>query len=370
MHTTSYRVDLAAYRHNLAQIRHAVGPACAIMAVVKANAYGHGALEIARAALAAPGGARWCGVATLPEALALRESGIAAPILVMGHTAARFAADAALHAIRLCLHDPTLITEYARAARDAGVRLCVHAKIDTGMGRLGVLPEHARALFDAVRVTPELLLEGVYTHFSCSDGDVDYTRMQIAAFERATHGVNALRHACNSGGVFGFPEAHYDMVRPGVAQYGMSPYAPADSPPAVAALRPILRISTEIASIKTLPAGASVGYSRRYRCDGERRVAVIPIGYGDGLRRTPHPHGEVLVRGQRAPVLGTVCMDQCMLDVTHIADAEPGDEVVVLGTQGGASISADEIAARLGTINYEVTTALLARPGRVYVNAL
>jgi alanine racemase len=158
------------------------------------------------------------------------------------------------------------------------------------------------------------------------------------------------------------------MVRPGVSLYGMSPYAPAPSPnPAIGRLRPALRIETEIASVKTLPDGASVGYNRRYRCEGERRIAVIPIGYGDGFRRTPHNAGEVLVRGQRAPILGTVCMDQCMLDVTHIADAAPGDAVVVLGAQGDDVITADTIAERLGTINYEVTTALLARPAREYI---
>jgi Alr-MurF fusion protein len=369
MHVNRYCVDLAAYRHNLGLIRRLIGPRPMIMAVVKANAYGHGAARIAREALAMPGGASWLGVATLPEALALRDDGIAAPVLVMGHTAPRFAREAALRDVTLCLHDPTLIDDYARAGREAGVTLRAHAKIDTGMGRLGVPPAQAAALLDAAESARGLALEGVYTHFSCSDSDPDYTRMQIAAFEHATRRRALLRHASNSGGVFGYPQAHFDMVRPGVSQYGLSPFAPEPGPAAIGELRPILTITTELASVKTLSDGASVGYNRRYRCDGERRIAVIPIGYGDGFRRTPKNFGEVLVRGQRAPILGTVCMDQTMIDVTDIEGAAPGDAVVVIGEQGGHRISADDVAARLGTINYEVTTALLARPGRDYDNA-
>lgn len=370
MHVNRYRVDLAAYRHNLGVIRRVIGARPMIMAVVKANAYGHGATPIAREALALPGGARWLGVATLPEALALRDDGIDAPILVMGHTAPRFAREAAARDVTLCLHDPALIDDYARAGREAGGALRVHAKIDTGMGRLGVLPAHAPAMLDAAAATPGLTLEGVYTHFSCSDSDPDYTRMQIAAFESATRGRALLRHACNSGGVFGYPEAHFDMVRPGVSQYGLSPFAPQPGPVQIDELRPILTITTELASVKTLPDGASVGYNRRYRCAGERRIGVIPIGYGDGFRRTPRNFGEVLIRGQRAPILGTVCMDQTMIDLTALPGATPGDAVVVIGEQGGERISADDVAARLGTINYEVTTALLARPGRQFDHAI
>jgi alanine racemase len=369
MHTNCYRVDLAAFRHNLALIRRVIGSRPRIMSVVKANAYGHGALDLAREALALPGGATWCGVATLPEAVALRDGGITAPVLVMGHTAPRFAHEAAKRDVTLCLHDPALIDDYARVGRMTGRDLRVHAKIDTGMGRLGVSPDAAPGLLDAAGAASGLALEGVYTHFSCSDSDPEYTRAQVAAFETATRGRGLLRHACNSGGVFAFPQAHFDMVRPGVSQYGLSPFAPDPGPSAVAGLRPVLTITTELASVKTLPDGASVGYNRRYRCDGARRIAVIPIGYGDGFRRTPRNFGEVLVRGQRAPILGTVCMDQTMIDVTHIVGAAVGDEVVVIGAQGGDHISADEVAARMGTINYEVTTALLARPGRVFEGA-
>jgi alanine racemase len=364
-HPTRYLIDCDALRHNISVIRAAIGPRPMLMAVVKANAYGHGAVACARILLEA--GARWCGVATLPEAIALRDAGISAPVLVMGYTPGRFAEEAIARDIRLCAYDIGVVHDIAAAARRLDKHAQLHLKIDTGMGRLGVLPTDAPALIDAASTTPGIVVEGLMTHLACSESDPDYSREQLRLFEQATAGRSALRHACNSGGVFGHPQGHFDMVRPGLALYGLSPYAPAEpANPLVHQLRPVLQIETEIASVKTLPDGAGVGYGRRYRCEGARRVAVIPIGYGDGFRRSPHNAGHVLVRGQRAPILGTVCMDQTMIDVTHIDGTHIGDPVVVLGRQGGQRISADDIAARLGTINYEVTTQLLARPERVY----
>jgi alanine racemase len=365
MHPTRYIIDLAALRNNARVIRGVVGPRPALMAVVKANAYGHGALRAAQTVLSA--GATWCGVATLPEAIALRDGGIQAPILIMGYTPPRFASEAIKQHIRLCVYDLAVARGYAEAAAALGKRCHVHIKLDSGMGRLGVLPGAAAAFIDTLQAMHALDVEAVYTHFSCSDSDADYTRAQLAQFERATAHTGLMRHACNSGGVFGFPEAHFDMVRPGVALYGMSPYAPEPAPhPSFQALKPVLRMVTEVASVKTLPDGASVGYNRRYRCAGERTIAVIPIGYGDGFRRTPRNYGDVLVHGKRAPILGTVCMDQTMIDVSHIPGVAIGAEVVVLGAQGDARITADEAAANMGTINYEVTTALLGRPEREY----
>jgi alanine racemase len=365
-HPTRVVVDLDAIAHNVRLIKGLTVGGAAVLAVVKANAYGHGATAVARTALRA--GAAWCGVATLAEGVALRESGITAPILVMGYTPAPLAADALAHDLRLTVYDRGVAEGLARAAAAAEKPCRVHVKIDTGMGRLGVLPDDARAFVAALLAMKGLVVDGLFTHFSCSEGDAEYTREQIRRFERATTGIDGpVRHACNSGGVFGFPEAHFDLVRPGLTLYGMSPYDAGREPAAIRQLRPALRWRSEVASVKTLPHGAPVGYSQRYRCEGERRIAVIPVGYGDGMRRTPHNAGEVLVRGQRAPICGTVCMDQCMIDVTHIDDVALGDEVVLIGTQGAERISADEVAVRTGTINYEVTTALLARPAREYV---
>jgi len=240
-------------------------------------------------------------------------------------------------------------------------------KIDTGMGRLGVFAPDAPAFLAQLRTLPGLRVEGAFTHFAASESDAAATRAQIRLFREATHGADdLLRHACNSAAVFAHPEAHFDLVRPGLSLYGLSPFDAGDEPPAVRGLRPALRWRTEIASVKTLPDGAPVGYNGRYRCVGERRIAVIPVGYGDGMRRTPHNAGEVLVHGRRAPIRGSVCMDQCMIDVTDVPGVRIGDEVVLLGEQQGARITAEEIAARTGTVNYEVVTALAARPEREY----
>jgi alanine racemase len=364
-HPTRIQVDLAALRDNVRLIRSVVAPRTGVMAVVKANAYGHGAPAAARAALDA--GAAWCAVATLPEAIALRRAGIEAPILALGYTPAALVADAVAHDLRIALYDIDVARAAAAVAAAAGASLRVHVKIDTGMGRLGVFAADAPAFLTQLRTLPGLHVEGAFTHFAASESDAAFTRAQIRRFVDATHDADGLlRHACNSAGVFAHPEAHFDLVRPGISLYGLSPFDAGEEPPAARGLRPALRWRTEIASVKTLPDGAPVGYNGRYRCVGERRIAVIPVGYGDGMRRTPHNAGEVLVRGRRVPIRGSVCMDQSMIDVTDVPDARIGDEVVLLGEQGDARITAEEIAARTGTVNYEVVTALAARPEREY----
>jgi alanine racemase len=238
------------------------------------------------------------------------------------------------------------------------------------MGRLGLLSHEAAADIEAITALDGIQVEGIYTHFSCADSDPDYTREQLRQFKHVVAGRDVpWLHASNSAGALDYPEAHFNLVRLGIALYGLSPYAPAEPrSPLVQQLRPALSFKTCVVSVKTLPDGAAVGYGARYHCEGPRCVAVIPIGYGDGFRRTPHNFGEVLVHGQRAPILGSVCMDQCMIDVTHIAGVQLNDEVVLIGEQGGARITADEIAVRLGTVNYEVVTALTARPQRTYMH--
>ena len=339
------------------------------MAVVKANAYGHGAVAAARAAI--EGGATWCATATLPEAVALRQAGITAPLLALGYTPAALVPDALAHDLRVTLYDIDVACAAAATAVAGGRTLRVHVKIDTGMGRLGVFPQDARAFIAQLRAMPGLQVEGAFTHFATSESDAENTHAQIRRFDDATRDIDGLlRHACNSAGVFAHSEAHFDIVRPGLAIYGLSPFEPGDEPPAARALQPALRWRTEIASVKELPDGAPVGYNGRYRCVGPRRIAVIPVGYGDGMRRTPHNAMEVLVHGRRAPIRGSVCMDQCMVDVTDVPDVRIGDEVVLLGEQENARITAEDVAARTGTVNYEVVTALAARPEREYIDGL
>lgn len=369
-HLTRVLVDLDAIRHNVRLLRAHVSPRTELMAVVKANGYGHGIVPVARAALQA--GATWCGVASIAEGIALREADIRAPILVMGYTPPEFAAEAIRLGLSLTVFEHDVVRAIGHLGRQLGQPARVHVKVDTGMHRLGVLPDEAPSFIAQVAATERVVLEGVFTHLSSADDDPEYTEAQIRAFCAATERAPArYRHVCNSAGALGYPHAHFDLVRPGIALYGLSPYAPsALTHPLVRDLRPALTLTTTVASVKWLPPGASVGYGRRYRCRGRCRIAVIPIGYGDGFRRAPNHFGEVLVHGKRAPIVGSVCMDQTMLDVTHIPDAQIGDEVVLIGAQGEERITADEVAQRLGTINYEVVTALTARPQRVYLNEL
>ncbi|MCX7938573.1 MAG: alanine racemase, partial [Thermoflexales bacterium] len=288
---TRAEIDLSAIRHNVHLICRHVGKRVQVMAVVKANAYGHGAVSVARAALEA--GATWLGVASVGEGIALRDVGIRAPILVLGYTPPTLAAEALRHDLTLTVYDLSVVREIGRLARALDRLARVHVKLDTGMHRLGFLPHEAKHAIAEIRNTPGVHLEGVFTHLSSADSDPEYTQWQLQRFREAINGANiALRHVCNSAGTLGYPQAHYDLVRVGIAIYGLSPYAPLPpASPLVAQLRPALTLKTVIASVKWLPDGARVGYGGRYRCKGACRIAVIPIGYGDGFRRAPQNFG-------------------------------------------------------------------------------
>jgi alanine racemase len=373
--TSWIEVDLGAITHNLQVIRSAVGPHVRVLAVVKANAYGHGAADVARAALSA--GAAGCAVANLEEAIVLRQSGLSGLILVTGFTPGELAREALQHDVTVTVFDPAVARVFSCAAVTLQQPARIHVKIDTGLGRLGVLPDQADAALEAIAGLPGVLVDGLFTHFSSADSDAACTREQIARFLPFVrrHGAGRLVHAGNSAGALAYPEARFDAVRPGLAMYGMNPFAPARAGPdgrplaVLDRLRPALAWKAHLSVVKELPDGHGVSYGARYRCQGERRVASVPVGYGDGFRRTPHRAGVVLVRGMRAPIVGQVCMDQIMIDVTHIAGAQAGDEVVILGEQGAERITAEDLAARLGTVNYEVTTAISARPPRRFLCA-
>nr|MCW1970557.1 alanine racemase [Anaerolineae bacterium] len=395
-------------RHNVRLVKQHVGPDVAVWAAGKANGYGNGAAAVARAALAA--GGTWLRVAQLSEAASLREGGLIAPILVLGHTSASHAAHALRLDVQVTLTDLDTARAFSAAAVAENLECRVHIKLDTGMGRLGVLPSEAADFIARVAALPNLRIAGIFSHFSCADTDPDYTQQQIARFVESQepraknqelriksqelraesqalitehqprqsslstigYPLSTILHICNSAGLMAYPQAHFDMVRLGIAMYGLSPFAPADAPTAaaqalVAQLRPALSWRTYVASLKTLPDSWGVSYGATYRCVGPRRIAAIPVGYGDGFRRAPNHFGEVLVRGQRAPVVGRVCMDQSMIDVTDIPNVALGDEVVIIGPQGQQRITTDDIAARVGTINYDIVTSLLARSERVYL---
>lgn len=358
-------IDLDAIATNVRALKRHVGEQVALMAVVKANGYGHGAVTVARTALL--NGAEYLAVSSVSEALELTESGIKPPILILNYTPVSAVRQAIRENLTLTVYDLDLARAYDRVARELGARLQVHIKIDTGMGRLGILAKDALNLFRYLPSLSFLEVEGVYTHFAAADEDPEFTAQQVKTFRdvlrplRAS-GLNfAYIHAANSAGTLSTHENHFNMVRCGLAIYGLSPSQQVRILPE---MRPALTWKTVVAQVKTLPEGHSVGYGRTYVTEGNERIAVLPVGYSDGFRRAPDNWGEVLVHGQRAPIIGRVSMEKTVISVSHIPDVSIGDEVVLLGSQGDQTISADDVAARIGTISYEVVTGILPRSAR------
>jgi alanine racemase len=355
-----------AIAQNVRCIKTHIGPSVRLLAVLKADAYGHGTVKVARTAL--NNGASYCGVASVNEAVQLRQAGITAPVLVLGYTPAWQAREALRHDITITMYDQDVARAFSRAAIELRAEARAHVKVDTGMGRLGLLPDQVTDFVRHVRGLPGLTLEGIFTHFSVADeSDLDYTRWQL---ERFQHVLDALRaqsitfplvHAANSAAILRLPESHFTMVRLGLAMYGLAP-SPAVTLPAE--MRRALTWKTSIAQVKRLPPGSFVSYGNTYQTQGAETIAVIPVGYADGFRRAPQHWGQVLVKGQRAPIVGRVCMDQTMINITHIPDVRVGDEVVLIGNQGQETITAEQVAQRLGTINYEVVSAIMARVPR------
>ena len=361
-------VDLDAIASNVRVLKQCAGSDCELMVAVKANAYGHGAVPVSRAALA--GGATRLAVSRTDEGIELRRVGLDAPILLLGYTL-----PGESHAIVEWNLTPTVNSRpQARALSSAAVaqgkQLPIHVKVDTGMSRYGLLPGEALEFVRFLSGLPGLVLEGLYTHFAVADlPDKGFTRYQFQAFqdvvtELEESGVSfPLKHVSNSAATIDLPEMGLSMVRCGIALYGLWPSA--DVEPAVA-LRPALSLRSRVARVRTLPPGTSISYGRTYVTDKPTRVALVPAGYGDGYHRILSNRGAVLIRGKRAPILGRVCMDQFVVDVSDIAGVELHDEVVLLGRQGEEHIPAEELARWAETINYEVTTSLLARLTRIY----
>ena len=364
---TWIEVDLEAIAENVRLVRQIVGEKVAIMAIVKADAYGHGAIKVAYTAL--NNGASRLGVACLSEALALRRAGIEAPILVLGYTPPWQARETVEHRVDATVFSLETAQALSQAALALGQRAHVHVKVDTGMGRLGLLPHDVAPFLEALAALPGLAVEGIFTHFATADSaDRSHCNEQWRRFsqlldELERRGLRPpVAHAANSAATLSMPHAHLDMVRVGIALYGLNPSSEVACPPG---FRPALAFKTQVAQVKTVPAGSCVSYGCTYRTPRESRLAVIPVGYADGFRRAPQHWGHVLVRGQRAPIVGRVCMDQTIIDVTSIPGVRQGDEVVLIGAQGQERITADEVAARLGTINYEVVSEILARVPRI-----
>jgi len=382
-HLVWAEIDLDAVEHNVGQLRWITRAEARLLVAVKANAYGHGMVPVARRALA--GGADALGVARLPEALELREAGIKAPILIFGYTPPGRIDEVSACDLIQTVYDLQTAREYSRAAGRCGRRLRSHLKVDTGMGRLGMLPQSRRQQAggippsaDAVAEVrsmvelPNLDLEGIFTHFASADSaDKSYTELQFNHFRRFLDDLQqaglefSMRHAANSGAIIDLPETHLDMVRAGISLYGLYPSDEVER--SRIDLHPVLSLKARIIHLKRVPAGTSISYGMTYTTDAPTVIATVPIGYADGYNRRLSNRGHMLVRGRRAPIVGRVCMDLTMLDVGHIESVALEDEVVAIGHQGAEEIPADEIAAHLGTINYEVTAALTGRVPRVYI---
>ena len=363
-YSTWLEVDLGAIRNNIKQISAMTGTR--VMAIIKANGYGHGVLAVAEAATEA--GATWLGVARIEEALNLRAAGIVSELMVLGYTPPVLIPEAIQNNIHVAIYDRDMAKAYVSHAEKVVGRLKAHLKIETGMGRLGMPPKFARDFLFEHKNHPQVVIDGIFTHFARADEPkAKSAEQQLAVFKDL---LNLLReadlcppmvHAANSAAVLNFPEAYYDMVRPGIAIYGLDP-SPETKVPGT--FQPALTWKARLTSLRTLPPGHGVSYGSVYVTSDDEKIGVIPVGYGDGYRRVPGQ--QVIVRGQLVNVVGRVCMDQCMLQLDEVPDAQPGDEVVLLGRDGDQEISANDLAARWGTINYEVLCGLADRLPRVY----
>jgi alanine racemase len=373
LYQTHAVIHLDNIRANLLAIRKAVGTERKILIAVKANAYGHGAVAVARTAEAA--GIDWLGVATVPEGLQLREAGIRLPILKLSPAFPEEMEAAVRGAVTLAMCDRANAEALQAVCAAMDTETTVHLVIDTGMSRIGVQPAEAPdfAAFLAERC-PRLRVQGVFTHLPVSDAaDPTYTRAQVQRFRAAVATVEArlgrkleLVHCSNSGAVLGHPDAWLDMVRPGIMIYGFYPDA---GTPRTLPLLPGLSFYTRVSFLKKVAKGARVGYGLTWTAPEDCWIATIPVGYADGFNRLLSNRGRVLIDGRSYPVVGRVCMDQCMVNLGPETAVRAGDRVVLIGRSGGETITVDEMADLLGTITYEVTCQINSRVERIYQGA-
>ena len=362
---TWLEIDLDRIEENFHVLEKTTG--CSVMPVVKANAYGHGLEKVAlRLQLA---GAQWFGVARVEEAMLLREAGIKTNILVLGYTSPSRVPHAIKENVTLTVYDFEVARQFHSQAEAVSTPVKVHAKIDTGMGRLGIQQSEAVEFLRFLDESPFIQLEGIFTHFARADEPgAETTHQQLERFNTVLEQAGfadrggLLIHAANSAATLAFPETRFDMVRSGIAVFGLPPSSAVSLP---ADIQPVLSWKTRLISVKTLPPGHGVSYGFKYITQKEERIGVIAVGYGDGLRRMPG--NQVLIRGKKAAIIGNVCMDQCMVQLDHLPEAQIGDEVVIIGAQQGAAITATDVAERWGTINYEVICGLASRMPRYYL---
>jgi len=363
-------IDLGRLRRNLQLIRADLPKSVRLMAVVKDEAYGHGALDVARVAVEE--GAWGFGLSTLEEAMHLREGGIATPLLLLGERQEAELEWCVAHDLTVCVNEPHAVRSLAKIAAAFGKRVPVHVKIHTGMSRYGVHWTEALPLIEQVVAEKSLLLEGVMTHYSQSDEtDKTFAYLQFARFQEILTALEQrhipvpLRHSCNSGGYLDLPQAHLDMVRVGILLYGVFPSQVCRQ---ISGIEPVMSVKARIAAIQKLQPGEVVGYGMRYTAKTERRIAILPIGYGDGFPRVRN-EGGALIHGQRAPLIGGIAMDALMVDITDIPQAQMWDEAVLMGRQGADEITVRDIAKLKNSVTYDVLTNWRLRLRRKSVNA-
>lgn len=364
-------IDLAKLDRNIKNIRGVLKPNTQLMAIVKADAYGHGAIGVAHQALVS--GASWLGVAIPEEGAELREAGITAPILVLGGIDETQIKTVVEYDLTQCVFSLEVAKLLNYEAQRLNKKIAIHLKVDTGMGRIGLVDiDSIRKFCCEVQSCSHLVLEGIFTHFAAADEeDKSFTNLQIKRFSNI---LEALRsdgvhfkwvHAANSAAIIDCHDAHFNLVRAGIAMYGYYPSTAVKR--SLVPLEPVLQWETKVVHVKDIGKGDSVSYGRTFIADGPMRIATLPVGYADGYSRLLSNRGWVLIHGRRAPIVGVVCMDQVMVDVTRIPDVKPGDIAVLIGTQGNETISAEDIARLCGTISYEVLTGIGRRIPRIYV---
>ncbi|MGH9833751.1 MAG: alanine racemase [Blastocatellia bacterium] len=366
-------ISLPALKHNYLTIKNHLTAGAQLMAVVKAGAYGHGAVECSRALESI--GADWFGGALVEEGVELRRAGIVRPIFCLGGFWRGQAEDVVTHDLTVAVFRLDQAEELDAKAREAGRVVNFHLKVDTGMGRLGLRLDEVAEFARALKQFRSVKLDGVMTHFADADGsEPAYTEAQIARYDEAVRILRELgfnpswRHLANSAGIHAYPQSHGNLARAGATLYGLSRdvlssrLEPFD-------LRPVMSLHSRIVMLKAVPTGTSLGYGCAFTAERESRIATIPIGYADGLRRAHSNNGRTLVRGSFAPIVGRVSMDLTIIDVTDAPDVEVGDEVILIGEQRGLRIAAEDLAQQIGTISYEIVTGISARVPRVYANS-
>ena len=362
-------IDLSKLRRNLQLIRGDLPKKVQLMAVVKDEAYGHGALDVARVAVEE--GAWGFGLSTLEEAMTLRDAGIAAPLLLLGERQEAELEWCVAHDLTVCVNETHNVRALAKIAAKFGKKIPVHVKIHTGMSRYGVRWDEALPLIEKIVTEKSLSLEGVMTHFSQSDEtEKSFANLQFARFNEVLRALEQrkisvkLRHTCNSGGFLDLPHTHLDMVRVGILLYGVFPSLVCRK---ISGIEPVMSVKAKIAAIQKLKPGEVVGYGMRYTATSERRIAILPIGYGDGFPRVRN-EGCALIHGRRAPLLGGIAMDALMVDITDIPQAQMWDEAVIMGRQGGEEITVRDIAKLKNSVTYDVLTSWRLRLRRKSVN--